>query len=665
MKKLTLDSLVLNNFKGVKHIEIDFDGKNMDVFGANESGKTTIFDAFTWLLFGQDSRGRAKFDLKTRDESGEVIHHLDHEVVGNLYVEEDGEVRTVELRKVYKEKWTKKRGQADQEFSGHTTDHYIDGVPVKKKEYEELIGGLVDEERFKLLTNPLYFSTQLAWKKRRKILMEMVDPPDYREVADFAGRDFGELLDDVGERGVDGYVRMLKGKIKKINDELDVLPERIDEAERAKPDVSGKREGLEEKLDGLTERKEKLEDDIAGAKAADERTKIRGKISDLETEMADVKRDYQGKIKDEAYGVKDEISRAEADVEEKRRKVKSKKQQIDVLQERIADLADEVGRLSEKRKKKQGKVFGRDQKVCPACGQALPGEQVEKLREKFNADKSKELKKIDAAAAEKRKKIKGSREEIAGLEGEIADINNETRAKKAEIADEKSRLEELRDRFSGYKERDDYRNLADDKRRLEEKLETKTAGAPEVGPLEDELDGIEAGIDSLKDSLSRLEARDRAEKRIGELKERQKKLSAALEDYENRIYLAEEFTRARYGLVEEKINGMFELVDFTLFRRQVNGGIKEVCEASYKGVPFGAVNDAGKVQVGLDIINTLQEHYDAAAPVFVDNREGVTDIPETGAQVVSFYVDPDYSELEFEEIADVRERKEKEVSYVV
>ena len=115
---MKLISLRLENFKGIKELEINIDGENISIYGDNATGKTTIADAFSWLLFGKDSKDRAKFGIKTLDSAGNVIHNLEHGVYAMLEIDGD----TVELERVYKEKWTKKRGTATATFSGHVVD---------------------------------------------------------------------------------------------------------------------------------------------------------------------------------------------------------------------------------------------------------------------------------------------------------------------------------------------------------------------------------------------------------------------------------------------------------------------------------------------------------------------------------------------------------------
>src|SRR5690606_7377882 len=128
-----LQRLKLRNFKGIREFTLEANGSDVTIYGDNGAGKTSLVDAFMWLLFDKDSQNRKDFQIKTLDADGEPIHNLEHEVEAALELD-DG--RQVTLRKVYKEKWTRKRGSAVAEFTGHTVDHYIDGVPTKQSDYD-------------------------------------------------------------------------------------------------------------------------------------------------------------------------------------------------------------------------------------------------------------------------------------------------------------------------------------------------------------------------------------------------------------------------------------------------------------------------------------------------------------------------------------------------
>lgn len=103
--RMILKSLRMENFKGIKSLDVNFSNKT-SIKGQNAVGKTTIFDAFTWLLFNKNSAGEEKFNVRPLDKDGNRIDNVEIKVVAVLDV--DG--KEMELSKIQKQNWVKKRG---------------------------------------------------------------------------------------------------------------------------------------------------------------------------------------------------------------------------------------------------------------------------------------------------------------------------------------------------------------------------------------------------------------------------------------------------------------------------------------------------------------------------------------------------------------------------
>ena len=166
--KIKLLKMRIQNFKGCKDREIAF-GDRTDIKGANATGKTTVFDAFTWLLFGKDSLGNAKFDIRPLDADGNMINNLEISVEALIRVDDE----EYALKKTQKQVWRKKRGTDTTEFQGNVNEFEINGYPKSEKEFKAFIAGIVDENIFNLVTNPNAFNA-LPWKEQREILMKFV-----------------------------------------------------------------------------------------------------------------------------------------------------------------------------------------------------------------------------------------------------------------------------------------------------------------------------------------------------------------------------------------------------------------------------------------------------------------------------------------------------------
>lgn len=156
---IKLNKLIIKNFKGIKNVVLDSNGKDLAVYGDNAVGKTTIACAWNWLLFDKDSNDKAdtNFTIKPQNELGQDINNLQTLVEAELLV--DG--NPIKIKKTREEKWTKPHGATEKVFDGHTKFYWFNEVPLKATPYKAKIDELVDENIFKMITNPLYFNTKL------------------------------------------------------------------------------------------------------------------------------------------------------------------------------------------------------------------------------------------------------------------------------------------------------------------------------------------------------------------------------------------------------------------------------------------------------------------------------------------------------------------------
>src|SRR5690606_25556240 len=278
---MRLKRLVLRNFQGCREFVLEPNGEDVTVFGRNATGKTTLFNAWTWLLFGKDSLGQANFEIKTLKPDGTPHHGLEHEVEAVLILD-DG--REVKLKKVYKEKWTKRRGSAHREFSGHVTHHYINDVPCKKTEYDAYIQSIAAEDYFRLLTDPLFFNTQLHWTERRRLLLEVCGDISDQEVIE-SNEKLARLSEILERHSLDDYRKIIRERRKKINDELEKIPVRIDEVRRSLPNLpEDDIASFESRLDEARQYRQMFERALVKLSAGGAIAEKEKKLAELETE---------------------------------------------------------------------------------------------------------------------------------------------------------------------------------------------------------------------------------------------------------------------------------------------------------------------------------------------------------------------------------------------
>ena len=173
---LRISKIAVKNFKGIKSLDIDLTD-NAVISGQNASGKTSIMDAVSWLLFDKDSAGNSKFEVRPLDAEGNKIHQIEIYVEATLDI--DG--KTYILSKTQKENWVKKRGTENPVLQGNKNELSVNGYPKSEKDYKAFVSAIVDGDIFKLLTNPLAFPS-LDWKLQRSILMSIVADIDNAEI---------------------------------------------------------------------------------------------------------------------------------------------------------------------------------------------------------------------------------------------------------------------------------------------------------------------------------------------------------------------------------------------------------------------------------------------------------------------------------------------------
>lgn len=637
MKSIILKTLILRNFKGIKDLRVDFN-RVTDISGDNAVGKTTIFDAFTWLLFDKNSLDAKDFEIKTLDKNNNVIHGLEHEVSALLNI--DGVEK--KLSKIYKEKWTKKRGEAEKQLTGHTTDYYIDDVPVKKVEFQEAIGNIIDEKLFKLITNPLYFSTILNWKDRRNVLLSIIGDVDVMDVikGNNTLKGFDALL---GEKTVDDLKKTLSARKRKINQDIDSIPVRIDELDKSILNLDF--EALESELKLKNEELKQVEDKLYDS------TKLGDVVLEKQQKLFNLKNMLQSieyKAESQANRPKKEL---EALLDEKTYELKDTLRKVSTLEERLVSIKfkkdlveDQMDSLrnSWHEEKLRALEFNENEFVCPTCKREFEADDIEakkeSLIEQFNISKSRKLADINSLGVAKKDEFEEIEKQISNLETEI----EETKVKASGLEEEVKGIKVKLDNFNpSIVLGEEYKKVSCEIADLEVELNDNTSTKDLISSLRREKSDLVDAIDTIKAKLTYREKNKATLERIEELKDEERKLAETLAKVEKEEFQCETFIKAKVKLMEDSINEKFKYVSFKLFNTLVNGAVEECCVATVNGVPFDSVNNAGKINAGIDIINTLCNHYGVNATVFIDNAESVNELLECESQVVRLIVSKD------------------------
>lgn len=633
----------LTNFQGIPSMEITLDGHSATIYGDNGTGKTTIFNAITWLLFDKPSTGAKNWSPKTRGADGEK-HNLEHGVTAT-FVLQDG--TRVTFGKVLREVYKKKRGAVTAEYSGNTIDYYMDGVPVKEKEYTAAVAGYCGgDEMMKLLTMPDYFPEAMEWKKRRELLLEIcgdvTDDDVIESTADLD--DLPRYLLKPGTAAqhytVEEYSKIAKARKTDINRQLDTLPDRIDEAKRAIPTDLPDKITLEARLHAAAQATEECRQQIAAIKSGGGDA-TRAAHAAARAELAEAKANYTKRNAEAMAGVQDALAAIDREIRDAERRAEDMRADAGVTRrraERMTAMRESI--LAEYREAAAVK-FDAGRETCPTCGRRLPEDQIEAMRADFNQQRAERL-----ASINERGKREANKDMIADLEAQAkaydenaAEADREAaaaREKRAEVA--KGLVE-----YPAFETTGEYKAIAARIEELQHAAETADHGkAAEIAAADAKLQECLAKEHDIRGQIIQVENAAKQRDRVAELEAQEKQLAAEYENVEHGVYLCELFIKTKVGLLTERINSKFRSVSFQLFTEQVNGGLAECCEVLVPCdgamVPYATANHAARVNAGLEIVATIAEHFGREMPVVVDNAESVTKLIDTDGQVIRLVV---------------------------
>lgn len=760
--EIVLQSLHLVNFKGARDVELTFSPGTSQVRGENGTGKTTIFDAFTWLLFGKDStqRSDSNFNIKTLDAQGNPILKQEHSVTAVLLV--DG--KEMKLKRMYREKWEKPTGTTTETLKNHETLFYVNDVKLPtKREYDAKIGSIIPENVFRMITNPFFFNS-LPAEDKKLMLQDMVGNVTDQDVAQLKP-EYADFLSALAGTPIAEKAKEIKAKKSACNEELALIPTKIETAKKLKPEAEDwdalekelaekkakladleallrndrsaqnaqifeQRNSLQTQINDkqLEESKRKnalrLEADKsynqavqeAESTAAKQRNEIQAKINDLqvlltkrsgEVKLAagkgyeDAKKlvaDIEGKIRQ----LQDNLKRLQAskdllenDIMDAQKNVSDTERNIKETEINLVDCRNDYKALSASQF-----VMQPDQMVCPTCKRPLDVDDIEAKRQEleanFNAEKAEKVK----ANVEKGKSVKAKLENLQATldrqrktmtdkealhkqtESDITNAENEIKVLTNDLVSARANVPAEPDYQKALDGDAEYIRLSQEIERMTKDQESVTAAKVdqpdyleietkdqvligiknEITELQNQLGAIKepegdaqadnseakaekvkisGEIDAINQRLGQRSILERADKEIKELEDQRDNLNEKIAELEKWEFDCLQFQKAKDDELLRRINGLFQIVSFSFVSSQLNGGEKLTCVCTVNGTPYPDVNNAGKINAGLDIINAICKSKGVNAPIFVDNAESVNNVLETSSQKILLCVTND------------------------
>lgn len=640
---MKLLKLKLENFKGVREFSLDADGKNVAVYGSNGTGKSTLFDAFTWCLFGKNSKDEKDFGIKTRNAMGDEIPKMEHAV--EMTVENKGQ--TMVLRREYKERWRKARGTDRAVYDGNTTDFYFGPIgevltKVPGRRYQEIVSSMIPEQLFKLLTDPLFFNEKLSWKERRSILTKVCGEVSDADVA-AADPTLAEVTAMAAGRSIDETRQALRQTIKKTSDARAECEPRADECRKAMKPLTAEDHEKAASVDHLEKVLADLQAQKASVLAEGVQAKLQSQKLSVENKIRELEAKRQEAYRAEVHEIQDRIDAEQRTGTMLERKADDLMYKASVIKAEINHTEEQLQDLRKSWNEEYGMQFEGEKitTICPTCGQTMPEEKIQEARAwmereeaAFNTQKSEKLKRINEAGKKLTEQKQKLTEELKGLTDQAAALDPQLEESRKMVKAIQAKLTALEMPPAGNTEV----ALRNSLEKIEDQL---AAGQPshEAESLDKEIWRANEQLKEAQQIRNYEDVNQKIQDRIGELLHQGQELAQKQTDLERRLYLCDRFLRKKAEMVNALAAKKFKYVRFVMFKPNIsNDGIEECCEASFQGVPYKDLNTGFRVNAGLDVINTLIDVYGEDAPIFFDNAESVTKLIPTKAQIIRLVV---------------------------
>lgn len=626
--KIEIKKIILQNFKGVRSKEVIFNG-NTIISGGNKKGKTTIYDAYLWAIFGVISKKNAT--VQPLDINNNVIHHLETSVTIVLNYNDEREVK---VQRILSENW-KNKGTADEKLQSTTQERLINDVPLSQKDFNAKLEELCSLNKWLVLSNINIFMSYKI-EDRRKMLMSLAGKINEKELMKPYPMVYKGVIEEKKE--LSDMLIQQKATKKKAEEELDKIPAKAEAQEALRVDAD---------FDALRAQKTKLDTDIAAIDVALQGT----------TEKDPAMDEYLNKLR--AHNVKvanaqkvwqdakimaiDELTKKISMASTKLNNAKSAyTANMEANTKNKVFLAEATINFNNKIKEwndANEKEFSYQQTdVCPVCGRPYTDEMKAKEYDnavaEFNKNKSDKLTKLQNEAAQ-------IKQQMAVLKGNINTYEEITKTK---------------DEDNVKKAQSEYQKLIDE--RTEKQNQTWEAAAEKV-VFDKDLADIEASkpivkvdstieenkekkktLASLRDELVNQIAGEETNKRIDiekkKLNNRSVELSQIIADCGEVISQIKAYKKAKINLVEQKVNSYFSLIRWKFYEQnKTNDDEKEICTAIDKdGVDYDNTNDGTVIDMGVDIISGISKSLNIFVPLFVDRKESAEHIVPVEQQII-------------------------------
>lgn len=659
MNENLLKRIVIDNFRGLKHFDSSVGDKLTVIVGDNATGKSTIFAAFTWCLFGKDELDRKDFEIKpcVAGQSTRV------DVSVEIHLMTDNHTHL--LKRVFREKWVRHKNEVEETFEGNETLCFWDDAPVSVTEFKKRVADIVDESLFKMLTNPYYFPT-MKWQDMRAALFNIVPAVSDEDVAK-KDAEFKALLDALNGESLRDFKARIARALKTLRKESAETQPRIDEVLRGIPETTETRESIDKRTLEITAQIESIDKQLQST--AESVAAYAKSLSEKRQHLLTLSAAVDKLVSDAQLAERERVMKANADydtlkreIDESHRKLAGDRNYLDSYRKQTERYVAERDRIAQSKEELKEEYLAVDAKtydgsdICPTCGQKLPEAMLKDAEARFNSTKQRQLDDITKRGLslkqqleERDAEIESRKNEAINLEAKLDALQTELEDKEQKFAQMQHVAEEKVDptTIDGYA--DAVKRVKDFKEELRALETSDDRDTENEQRLEAEREKLRESYIALQREKSIIELRESAEKRVKELEKRGRELAQQIADYEKQVFVATKFEQSKVAELEEHVNAMFHSVKWRLFDYTLDGNVIETCVPIVGDALYPVANSASKINAGLDIIHTLSEHYGVRCPIFIDNAESITNIESYDLQLIALYVEKD-AKLEVREI---------------
>lgn len=607
MAEIKILDIEMTNFMAYGYEKVSFNDLTR-IIGRNGAGKSTIANAYMWLLFDCDYDLTPK-PVVRREESGVPV---DGDVIVSATFDVDG--KTVTMKKVQKRTYSK-------DGSSYKDDnkYFINDVPKTAKDFKGYIG--IDMDIVKMCGNINAFTAQKPSEMRKYIFAHTDSISDYDIAA--GSEDLKDLLPLLADYTVEEITAMNKSIVSDMKKELSTYSGRIAEKEleikqKQETDVSA----LELQRNLLLERlKENKDKQASNRNLMDSYDKETNDILDMKFRLNDMVRKENEEAENATKKIREQIEHNAELVINITNGIQRNNREISFCKADNIKLNEEKVSLSEVWQSVKSEKFDEKSAVCPTCHRELPDEEIETLKSDFEKSKNERIKKIESDGLRIKKDIEANNKRISDLE----ECNRDNAENKERLEKEIEQLENtLSEERIDITDTDDYKKLESEISEKEKFLEKYN----DISALKTMLAGEETEIRSelaeCEKLLMQADTSD-CEDRLETLQKEQREKSQKQADAERVLHLIEDLEKAKNSKLADAVNANFGIVKWKLFEIGKSGGYKSDCipMVDGKSILTTMSNKGNRIIGRIDICNSIQKMSGICCPIWIDDVESL------------------------------------------